>query len=88
MDAKQLKAVCERLGFGIAHARRVPRSSEVRAYVAVRHKDDCRYGDVDELRWRPETPDGHLELWQHAVKPNGYTQYDKYVGLVTVADLV
>lgn len=84
MTSKQLKGLCEQMGFGIAHARTNNRTGVVTAYVAVRHPD---HGDVDELRWSPADP-GNLDAYQHATKRNGWTQYDKFVGKFTVADLI
>lgn len=80
MNSKQLKARLEELGFGIAHVRRVPRGTQLRAYVAVRHPN---HPDVDEVRYNPDYP-GMVHLYQHATKPNGYTHYDRYVGNFTI----
>lgn len=76
MNAKQLRERLEAMGFGIAHVRRVPRGTELRAYIAVRHED---YPAVDEVRYNPRL-DFTVSLYAHATKPNGYTQYDKYLG--------
>lgn len=86
MDAKTLKAICEKAGFAVAHARRVRGSSEVRAYLAMRHDD---YPLADELRWNPRL-DGEdvLEIFHHAVKANGVSQYDEYVGRLEVVTTV
>lgn len=81
MTSSELKAVLEGFGWGVAHVRRIPRGTQLRAYIAVRHPE---HGDVDEIRYNPEYP-GEVELYQHAIKPNGYTQYDKLVGRFTIA---
>jgi hypothetical protein len=55
MTAKELKTICEALGFGIAHARSYPRlGGEVRAYVATWRNGADR--NVRELRWSPRNP--------------------------------
>lgn len=73
MDSKQLKQALENLGFGIAHVRCVPRKTELRAYVAVKNDE---HPLVDEIRYN----DGcEVTCIQHAIKPNGYTQYDKFL---------
>lgn len=84
MTAKKLTAILEKLGFGIAHARRMPRSDEIRAYVAIVHPE---HADCDEFRWTPERP-GEVDAYEHATRPNGYTRYDKFVARFTIADLI
>jgi hypothetical protein len=78
MTSQELKAVCEELGFKICLARRMPRSTEVRAYLFM-YND--QYPEVDELRWRPADPD-RLACFHHATKPNGWTQYDQLTHFV------
>lgn len=83
MTSAAFKETLERLGWIVAHARRVPRKPEIRAYLAMRNEE---YPDVDELRYNPaKTGPGTAELIKHAVKPNGYTSYDLPVGLYTFA---
>lgn len=83
MTSQQMKTICEKLGFGIAHARRNKRTGEVRAYVSTLSANNS---DVNELRWLPDNP-GEFLGYEHATKPNGYTQYDKLVARFTIADL-
>lgn len=80
MTSAKLKQFCEEQGFGIAHARRTSHRFanhiEYRAYVAVRSESRPL---VDEIRWHSDRPDA-VALYHHAIKPNGYTQFDKFLG--------
>lgn len=84
MTSTELKEYAERLGFGIAYARRMPRSDEVRAYVAVLNEEET-LKTVHELRWHPSKPK-RVEGYEHALKPNRYTQYDKLVVTFVIDD--
>lgn len=80
MDNKELKAFCEQAGFGIAHVRRKRRTGELVAYVAALHKT---FRAVHELRYREGSP--VLQCYTHALKANGFTQYDKLIGNWNIA---
>lgn len=75
MTSAEFKAKLEELGFGVAHARRMPRSNKLRAYIAVHHP---LHPEADEVRWTPDDPDG-ATLYHHATCSNGYTPFDKYL---------
>lgn len=75
MTTKEFKVTLEKMGFGIAHARRTPYGQEMRAYVAVRNP---AHPLVDEVRYAPHLKP-NFQLYQHTTKSNG-VQYDRFVG--------
>lgn len=74
MTAKEFKAACERLGFGIAHARAY--RGELKAFVAVPHPD---YRDAAYLCWHAASP-RLVTVWSAGERPGR----DRYLATLKI----
>ena len=81
MTSNQFKRLLEHKGFSIVHVRKTPRGAELRAY-GVSHEE---HYDVNEIRYNPEFDDG-LRCYQYCTRPNGYTQFDRHIGDLSLTE--
>jgi hypothetical protein len=81
MTSKKLIEICEKRGWGIAHARSYKRFGEIRAYVAVRNDSHPK---VDMIVWKECQPTW-LYLYHYATKANGYGQYDLFLTTLPIS---
>lgn len=79
MDRKTVLAALENLGFGIAHSRRVPRSQEIRFYVAV-YNPAMR--SVTELRWLPGNT--FVSAYRQATRGSEFRTVDVFVQTINL----
>lgn len=74
MTKQAVTAALEKMGFGIAHSRRVPRSDEVRFYVAVLHPE---LRNITEFRWTPG--DTMVSAFEQVQSPTSFRTTDRFV---------
>lgn len=85
MNAKEFKALLENKtrgdgGWQVVHVRRMPRSQRLTAYILTGHR---LHPTAAEIRYDPAAPN-IATLYAHAIAPNGYTQYDKYLTAINL----